>query len=424
MPDRGETLQGVPTVLLIEDSPEDTQMLRDALAKSRGLTVELAWADRLSRGLERLAQGGVDLVLTDLSLPDTKGLQSVTALRAAAARIPLIVLTSADDEALALEALQQGAQDYLVKGYVQVYPDFLARSIRYAIERHRVEARERELSDAIAAAAVADRKRAAELDQAYQELKRTQALLVQAEKMSAVGQLASGIAHEVKNPLTIILQCVNYLEPELSIRGGQQAEVVQVMREAVMTADKIIRGLLDFSRPAPLELKPCAMGEVIEASLALVQNQLSEKRIRLTREIAPDLPPVLLDANQMKQVFVNLFLNAIQAMPGGGALIVRGSLTRLTEPGAGVGSRSGDAFQVGSTVLVCEVEDTGHGIPKDLLSRVFNPFFTTKPPGEGVGLGLSITATIIEGHRGLIRLESEPGRGTKAVILLPIPTGE
>jgi signal transduction histidine kinase len=413
-------MQGL-TVLLIEDSPEDAQVLRDALKSSRDMSVELTCVDRLAQGLKRLAGGGIDLVLTDLSLPDTKGLQSVMALRAAAAGIPLIVLTSADDQTLALQALQQGAQDYLVKGYVQVYPDLLIRSIRYAIERHRVEARERELSDAIAAAAVVDRKRAAELDTAYQQLKRTQAMLVQAEKMSAVGQLASGIAHEVKNPLTILLQCVNFLEPELTARGGQQAEVLQVMREAVMTADKIIRGLLDFSRPAPLELKPSSMGEVIDASLALVQNQLSGKKIRLAKEIAPDLPAVLLDANQMKQVLINLLLNAIQAMPEGGQLTVRGRLVKLTESGAGVGSRSTDAFRTGERVLVCEVEDTGHGIPKDQLFKVFNPFYTTKPPGEGVGLGLSITATIIEGHRGTIHLESEEGRGAKAVIQLPLP---
>jgi signal transduction histidine kinase len=514
------------TVLLIEDNPRDAQIMRDALLDAKDTAFSVEWVDCVSRGVDRLARGAVDLILTDLQLSDSKGLQTVTRIREQANGVPIIVLTSLDDEALAMQALQEGAQDYLVKGYIQVYPFLLVRSIRYAIERSRAEQerlrlasfpeqhphpiievdmtgmvtyanpaaraqfadlppsgerhpilaglveaavslqrekrdalvrhiahgtrtyeqhisyhpesrlvrsyliditerrqaeeREKEFAEAVAAAAVAEKKRAAELDEAYQELKRTQEMLVQAEKMAAVGQLASGIAHEVKNPLGVILHCVNYLEPELGPKGGPQADVLQVMREAVKTSDKIIRGLLDFSRPSPLELRPAPILKVINASLALVHAQAHDRKIRLITQVALDLPPVMVDENQMQQVFVNLILNAFHAMPDGGELTIRARLRRLTEPKGGVGRRTNDAFQVGETALVCEVEDTGTGIPREILPKVFNPFFTTKPPGEGVGLGLAITASIVEGHRGVIHIDSAEGRGTTVSIILPL----
>lgn len=514
-------------VLLIEDNPQDAQVMQDALAASAQPQFDVTWANRLARGLEHLAGGGLDLILTDLDLSDSKGLETLATVHAQAGGVPIVVLTSSDNDRLSVQALQLGAQDYLVKGYVHVYPDLLVRSMRYALERwrsgkellrlaslpeqnpdpiietdvagavtylnpaaraqfpdlpsagaehplmknlrdvvaafhaegktallirelawggktfeHRIsyhpesnlirsymvditarkqmEERERELTAAVTEAAVAEGKRAAQLVQALQELKRTQAMLIQAEKMSAVGQLAGGIAHEVKNPLNIILQSVNYLEPELTRENGEAVEILGVIRDAVMTADKIIHGLLDFSKPARLELKPVDISAVIDASLILVQNQLAEKKIGLIKEIAPGLPQVSLDANQMKQVFINLFLNAFQAMPKGGQLFIRSYLKPLRAPGPGVGERKTDRFRVGQTALICEVEDTGAGIPSENLSKVFNPFFTTKAPGEGVGLGLSISTAIVERHDGVVHLESEEGCGTKVVVMLPV----
>jgi signal transduction histidine kinase len=404
-------------LLLIEDNPEDVQTIKEALANRKSGSHSFQVANRLSKGLERLAGASFDLLLLDLSLPDSQGLHTLTEVHAKAKETPVVVLTSTDDDGLALEALQQGAQDYLVKGYVQVYPELLLRTMRYAVERKRAEQKEKQL---VEAAAELERQRVAELERAYQELKRTQAMLVQAGKMTAIGQLASGIAHEVKNPLNIILQSITYLEPELAARGGQAIEILQVIREAVLTADKIIRGLLDFSKPAPLQLKRASIAPVLEASLMLVQNQLAARQIRLVKEVASALPPVMLDQNQMKQVFINLILNALHAMPNGGELFLRAAARVLTKPDIAIGARITDIFKLGETVLVCDIEDTGSGIPRDILHKVFNPFFTTKPPGEGVGLGLPITAAIVEGHRGLIHLESEEGRGTKAILMLPL----
>lgn len=410
-------------ILLIEDGPEDARAVRDALAQAKEMAVDLEWADALPTGLERLDQDGFDLVLTDLCLPGSKGLETFLKVRTHAKEVPVVVLTSSDDDTLATQAVKEGAQDYVVKGYVQVYPNLLIRSMRYAIERRRAEQKEKELA-AAAASAATEKARATELAQAYQELQHAHAMLVQAEKMAAVGQLASGIAHEVKNPLGIILNGVSYLEMSLGSQNGdsQAAEVIQMIKEAVQRSDKLIRGLLDFSRPAPLELKPGQISHVITSSLELVQKQLTVKNIDVSVDIDPTLPQVLLDENQMKQVFINMILNAFQAMPNGGTLSIQASLKTLTEVGGKVGSRATDVFQRGQTVLVCEVRDTGTGIPKELLSKIFEPFFTTKPPGQGTGLGLAITVGIIERHRGAMEIQSQEGKGTTMIVMLPLIT--
>lgn len=259
----------------------------------------------------------------------------------------------------------------------------------------------------------------ADLKRSNQHLQSTQSQLIQAEKMSAVGQLASGIAHEVKNPLAIILEGITYLEQDLRPDQPQQCKILLLMKEAVARADKIVLGLLNLSRPAPLELTPIAISRIVEDALALVRQQLAVGNIHITNDIPSDLPLVMVDENQMQQALLNLMLNAFQAMPNGGRLMIRSYTKTLTEVGNRVGNRATDVFRLGRRILGCEIEDTGGGIPERLLSKVFDPFFTTKPPGHGTGLGLAITKTIIERHHGLIEIMSQEGRGTTVRILLP-----
>src|SRR3989338_908152 len=137
-------------VLLIEDNPDDAGNMRDALAKSKNPPLDVGWVDRLAKGLERLSKGGIDLVVTDLQLPDAKGLDSVIKTHGLAGRLPIVVLTASAEpgESLASQALQHGAQDYLVKGSVQVYPELLLRALRYAIERKQAEEKEMQLMEA------------------------------------------------------------------------------------------------------------------------------------------------------------------------------------------------------------------------------------------------------------------------------------
>ncbi|MDD4981123.1 MAG: ATP-binding protein [Candidatus Omnitrophica bacterium] len=245
-------------------------------------------------------------------------------------------------------------------------------------------------------------KRAEELKKAYDELKEMQDKLVQSEKLKAIGQLASGVAHEIRNPIGIIMQGVSYLEQIISPEAKEPRQTLSVVKDNVQRADRIVMSLLDFSRAAKLELHPEGIDSILEGSLGLVKTEL--KNIEVAREIQKDLPKVLADKNKLTQVFINLFMNAIHAMPEGGKLTIRGFVKQLEEEKA----------------VVIEIEDTGTGISEENLKKVFDPFFTTKGQGKGTGLGLSISRNIIIMHKGLIEVKSQVGKGSRMIITLRI----
>ena len=245
-------------------------------------------------------------------------------------------------------------------------------------------------------------KRAVELKMAYDELKEMQDKLIQSEKLKAIGQLASGVAHEMRNPLGIIMQGVAYLEQIISPGAKEPRETLSLVKESAQRADRIVISLLDFSRATKLELHPEYIDSILENSLNLVKTEL--KNIEVVREIQEDLPKVLVDKNKLTQVFINLFINAIHAMPEAGKLTIRGFVKQPE----------------GEKAVVVEIEDTGMGISEENLKRIFEPFFTTKGQGKGTGLGLSVSRNIIIMHKGLIEVKSQAGKGTKVIITLRI----
>ena len=300
-------------------------------------------------------------------------------------------------------------------------------SIQAVVAQRRAEEQLRQARDRLE---MQVQERTAELAAANQLLtdelrarKRIEGQLIQSEKMSAVGQLASGIAHEVKNPLQIIVQGIDYLAGEVGQERQELAEAIRMIKAAIGRADRIVQELLRFSRPAPLQLAPSALSEAVHAAALLVDKQLRVKNVEVVNEMPDDLPFVLLDRNQIQQVFINLMLNAFQAMPGGGVLTIRGFVKTLSALDPGVGQRASDRFTAGQAVVVCELQDTGSGIAPEALSKVFDPFFTTKPVGAGTGLGLSMTRTIIENHGGMIGIDSAPGQGTTIRLIFPEAAG-
>ncbi|MDD5618323.1 MAG: ATP-binding protein, partial [Candidatus Omnitrophica bacterium] len=268
---------------------------------------------------------------------------------------------------------------------------------------------------------VTERKKAEdELKKAYTELKETQDQLIQAEKLNAVGQLASGVAHEVRNPLGIILQGINYLERKTPAKEDETVEIITMLKSSVQRADKIINSLLDFARAASSDLKPEDINSILESSLGLVKARFKFDNIDVVLEIKQGMPRVLADKNKLEQVFINVLLNAAQAMPGGGKIIIRSYAEELKEARDGIGRREEDHFRIGEKAVIVEIEDSGSGISEENLKKIFDPFFTTKSPGSGVGLGLSVTRNIIHMHKGLIYAESQLGKGTKVIIILKI----
>jgi len=268
------------------------------------------------------------------------------------------------------------------------------------------------------------RKTERNLQRVYTKLQRLQDQLIQAEKMSAIGELASGIAHEVKNPLSIIMQGVNCLEEILSPQDRENVKILSMMKESVNRTNEIIHSLLDFARNSALDLQPEDINLILEDSLMLAKQGIKhDQNINIIMDTQKDIAKALVDKNKMKQILINLFLNAFHAMPKGGKIIIRSYETQLNEFRNGVGRRSEDYFTIGERAVVVEVEDKGMGISKENLKRIFNPFFTTKAPGEGVGLGLSVTRNLIDMHKGLIDVKSQKGKGTKFMITLKISDG-
>ena len=258
----------------------------------------------------------------------------------------------------------------------------------------------------------------AALRKSHEDLKAAQAQLIQAEKMESIGTLAAGVAHEVKNPLAILMMGINYLGKKLT-EDEALTTVLKDMKEAIYRADSIARGLLEFSASHQLSVSPADLNGLIEETLRLVRHTFTEQKITLVKDLKADLPQVQVDRNQIQQVFVNVIMNAIHAMPEGGQFSVRTYARQLTETTHFEGSRKGDRIWVGDKVVVAEFEDSGPGIPDEHLAKIFDPFFTTKPTGVGTGLGLPVSKRIIDLHGGNLDIQNKTdSRGVRATITL------
>ncbi len=238
----------------------------------------------------------------------------------------------------------------------------------------------------------------------YRQLQETQGQLVQAEKMSALGQLAGGLAHEINNPLSGILG-LTQLVLENTPPGTQNYADLKDIEKAVFRCKKIIVSLLSFSRQERTRIEPVSVNEAIEETLTLCARQMELQRIKINCQFAPGLPMVNADFQQLMQVFLNIFTNARDAMPDGGELTIATSQAK---------------DQAGRELVSIAVTDTGTGIKPDIVDRIFDPFFTTKPVGKGTGLGLSVCLGIINKHNGSIKAGGAPGGGSTFTITLPV----
>ena len=256
------------------------------------------------------------------------------------------------------------------------------------------------------------------LQESYAELKRAQIQLIEAEKLEAIGRMASSVAHEVKNPLAIVLQGIDYFEGELVPTQKDEHEMLQIMKDSIKRADNIVRVLLDFSRSGDLKIEPEDIIPIVENSLILVQHESKLKSIDIIKELGKDMPKVYADRGKIEQVLINLLSNAIYFMPGGGKLFVRVYLSRIGKLSGRAGEAGLGSSKSDEEVVVLEIEDTGMGISKENTKQVFDPFFTTKGRTEGTGLGLAVVKKIIAMHNGLVFIESEQGKGTKVTMTL------
>ena len=223
--------------------------------------------------------------------------------------------------------------------------------------------------------------------------------LVQADKLSSIGLLAAGVAHEVNTPLAVISTYAQMLAKQVS-GDDQKSKLLEKIAKQTFRASEIVNSLLNFSRTSPTEFVDVDLNRVVRETLTLIEHQLLKSHVEVKLQLDSSLPPVKANSGKLQQVFLNLFLNARDAMENGGILAVK-------------------TWEDGERVRI-DVADTGSGIARENLARIYDPFFTTKGARKGTGLGLSVTYGIIREHGGAIEVESEPGSGTRFHVELPL----
>jgi two-component system, cell cycle sensor histidine kinase and response regulator CckA len=366
-------------ILLIAAAAQPaTRLLEETNASGRAI---LEHASSLP-GASALTTDAFDAIVLDTGRPDGFDLGALDALRGAAGdRIPIVILTNDGDEEMMHEALQRGAQDYLITDRADI--DLLVRSVHYA--RERLEWR--------------------------RESRRQEAELLQAQKMEAIGRLAGGVAHDFNNVLAAIFGYSDLLLEQFTDDDPRRADVQEIRRSAERAA-ALTRQLLAFSRKQIMQPRVLNLNEVVSGLQTLLTRLVGED-ITLDVSGQPDLWLVRADPGQMEQVLMNLAANARDAMPEGGRLSID---TANVEEQPDPQHRPG--LQAGAYVALT-VTDTGSGVAEDVREHMFEPFFTTKDQGKGTGLGLATVYGIVKQSGGSVYVESEEGAGTRFVIYLP-----
>ena len=393
-------------ILLVEDNEHDWLAFRRAFQKGQ-VPSEISRCVRAEEALRRLDTdaSSFDLVVTDYKLPGMSGLELCQALLEREAPLPLVLLTGAGTEHLAVEALKAGVDDYLIKdpdqGYLELLPLVLPEVVRKygdRLARQRAEGALREYSERLEEM----------VEQRTQELREAQGQLIRREKLAVLGQLAGGVGHELRNPLGAIKNAVYLLNMILEEPEPEVREALEIVEQEVGTCDSIIRSLLDFARTKAPVRREVDVNDVLRA--ALFRITIPED-IEVMTQLDETVPIILADPDQLVQVFGNIILNGIQAMPEGGRLLVK--TARLSSPKtsevSGKPPRSG--------WVAVSFADTGVGIPEENLEKLFEPLFTTK--AKGVGLGLALVKTLVEVNGGSIEVESEVGKGSTFTVRLP-----
>jgi signal transduction histidine kinase len=461
----------MPRVLVVEDSPTQAQQLA-FLLEDAGFTVVIA--PDAESGYDVLRREPFDAVLSDLLLPGDSGFDLCRRIKADPAhrQLPVVVLTSQADPINVLRGLEAGADGFMTKdcepadivgrlqgtlARVKATPEDNGRTrVAFLNCQFEVTAGRQQLLNVLLAAfedvvhlnrkyqaseaALRQanhqlRETARSEHEAHEQLKQAQSQLVQAEKLSSLGQMVAGIAHEINNPLAFVSNNLTVLDrdtaalrdlltlyqeaeatlaahrPELRARIQELADEIDLAYtlenlqgllirslDGMQRIKGIVTGLRNFARLDESELKEVDLNEGIDSTLAIVRGEAKKHGVELVLELG-SLPEITCYPAKINQVVMNLVKNAIDACTTGGKVTVR--------TGA-----AADGVEI-------HVQDTGHGIDASIRGKIFDPFFTTKPPGKGTGLGLSISYGIVQDHGGRIALDSEPAAGAHFTVWLP-----
>ncbi len=380
-------------VLFLEDNPDDVELELYELRKG-GFEVIHQTARNRDEFYEAIKNPDLEIIIADYNLPDLTGIEAIYICQEEKVEVPVILITGIGNEQIAVDSLREGAIDYILKKNII---GFSAR-----VER--------------ALSVWADRKAK---KVAQEEKQRLQQELFQSQKMESIGSLAGGVAHDFNNILTAIMGYSSLSLPELP-----QTSPVKRHLEAIINiskrASELVSQLLLFARKVPLETKPLPLNPFIQETLQFIRRMV-EETVEIKLDLQEDLPEILADSSQLTQVLMNLAINARDAMDGRGVLAI--STRQCSAKDIPLDNIS---HPIGVNSYACiDVVDTGCGIDKKEINRIFDPFYTRKDRGEGTGLGLSIVYSVVKDHKGWIDVHSEGiGHGTTFTIYLPIYNAE
>jgi signal transduction histidine kinase len=364
-------------VVLVEDNMGDVRLLREMFSKERSDSFKLTHHLRMREAEIHLAEGGVDIVLLDMGLPDGHGLDTVRRARAAAPDVPVIVLTGLDDEALAAEAMKEGAQDYLIKG--QIESRALPRALRHAIERHRMQ---------------------------------TETDLIRTHQMQFKDEFLSHVSHELRSPLTSIYSFSTIIADGLAGETSiQQDEYLQIILRNVRQLQSMIEDLLEVTKAhagkLSVELQRVSVSQAITDAVDTLQGAAGAKEITVLFDPSAPLPLAHADPTRLRQILIILFDNAIKFTPIGGAVSVQ---PRVSEEDP--------------DFLLVEVSDTGCGISLEMTERIFEHLYqvanSSQAGRKGLGLGLHIAKELVTRMGGKIWVNSELQKGSHFSFTVPV----
>jgi Signal transduction histidine kinase regulating C4-dicarboxylate transport system len=378
--------------VLIVDDEEDLRYVYTRQLRGDGYLLDTAVDGE--EAIEKIRTNEYAVILTDMRMPRKDGLAVIAAAREHLPDAEIIVLTGHGSLENALQAFKSGnIFEYLLKPLDDI--GVLNTVVARAMERRNLRKHNRELFE--------------QLQRAYEELRQKSEMLIQNEKMSAIGVLAAGVAHELNNPLTAVVGFAQMIAEKLKAsrpanwNDTEYERAQQALENLVQGAHRardIVGSLLRFARATKPDARTLVdINQTLRDAFVFTEHLLLRHGIALEKRLAPELPPVWGNSARLQHVFTNLIINAQQATPSGGTVRV---ITERAEEPKGVW---------------VHVEDTGEGIPPDALEQIFEPFYTRKE--QGTGLGLSIAKQIIEEHRGAIRVESELGKGARFSVFLP-----
>lgn len=388
-------------ILYVDDEEDARKVFFDVL-KYKGYEVDTAKDGY--EAIEKVKKESYNIILTDIKMPGLSGIDIFKEIRKINPDLPVLMITGYPRMETAVELMKLGAFTYISK---PINLDALYREIEVALEKGKLIRKNRELFQNL-------QRVNKELEEAHQriveysknlekmveektkELKESQERLIQAEKLAARSEIATVIAHELRNPLCSIEAVIYYLDKKLKEDRPDLQRYLDDIREETSYINGIITNIISFTQPSKPIFLPVTINEVIEKSIAYLRHLL--KNVKVTRRLEENLPKIFIDKDQIKQAFMNLILNALQSMGEQGELII--SINKMDNE------------------IEVKFQDNGCGISKENLKNIFSSFFTTK--AKGIGLGLTVANSIIKNHNGKILVESEVRKGTIFIVKLPI----